>query len=63
MTAPARRDHVPQPVPPCDRLRELARQVEALGTAGRTDPETILLSKLSVAAELRALARALEAGR
>jgi hypothetical protein len=43
-----------------DRLRALARAVERLGTSGRTDPETTVLAKLSLAAELRSLARELE---
>jgi hypothetical protein len=40
-----------------DRLHELARRVERLGVAGRTDPETIVLGKLTIASELRELAR------
>ena len=39
-----------------DRLRDLARSVERLGVAGRTDPEAIVLAKLGVAHELRRLA-------
>ncbi len=44
---------------PSDRLRELARKVERLGVSGRTDPESIVLGKLSIAGELRRLAREL----
>jgi hypothetical protein len=39
-----------------DRLRALARAVERLAVGGRTDPETIVLAKLELARELRALA-------
>jgi hypothetical protein len=42
-----------------DRLHELARRVERLGVAGRTDPERILIEKLTVAGELRQLAMAI----
>jgi hypothetical protein len=45
----------PEPRLP-DRLRRLARAVERLGVAGRTDPEAILLSKLAIARDLRRLA-------
>ena len=45
------------------RLLRLARQVERLGTSGRTDPETVVLSKLGIAAELRRLAAAMEVAR
>jgi hypothetical protein len=44
-----------------DRLRDLARRVERLGVGGRTDPEQIVLGKLGIAGELRALARELAA--
>ena len=46
---------VPEPRLP-DRLRTLARAVERLGVAGRTDPEAILLNKLAIARDLRRLA-------
>lgn len=46
--------------PPADRLRHLARLIERLGVGGRTDPEQIVLAKLSVGRELRLLARELE---
>lgn len=39
-----------------DRLRVLARAVERLGVSGRTDPETIVLTKLTIARDLRRLA-------
>jgi len=45
----------PEPHLP-DRLRTLARAVERLGVAGRTDPEAILLKKLAIARDLRRLA-------
>jgi hypothetical protein len=41
---------------PVEDLRTLARLVERLGTSGRTDPEQVVLAKLSVAHELRRLA-------
>jgi hypothetical protein len=44
---------------PADRLRDLARKGERLGVSGGTDPETIIIAKFSVAAELRQLAREL----
>jgi hypothetical protein len=40
-----------------DRLHKLARRVERLGVAGRTDPEAVVLGKLTIAGELRRLAR------
>ena len=46
-----------------DRLRTLARAVERLGVAGRTDPETIVVTKLSVARGMREPARELESCR
>lgn len=49
------------PSTPADRLRDLARRVERLGVAGRTDPESIVLGKLAIAGELRDLARGLAA--
>jgi hypothetical protein len=45
------------PATQADRLHELARKVERLGVSGRTDPESIVLGKLSIAGELRRLAR------
>jgi hypothetical protein len=45
----------PEPRLP-DRLRTLARAIERLGVAGRTDPEAILLNKLAIARDLRRLA-------
>jgi hypothetical protein len=42
-----------------DRLHELARRVERLGVAGRTDPEAIVLGKLTIAGEIRRMAREL----
>lgn len=45
---------------PADRLRDLATRVARLAVAGRTDPETIVVEKLTVAAEMRRLARAIE---
>jgi hypothetical protein len=51
----------PPPSPTrADRLRDLARRVERLGVAGRTDPESVTINKLTVASELRTLARDLE---
>lgn len=43
-----------------ERLRQLATRIARLGVAGRTDPEAIVVEKLSVVAELRAMARAME---
>jgi hypothetical protein len=45
------------PSSPSDRLHRLARLVERLGVAGRTDPEQIVLGKLAIAGEMRRLAR------
>jgi hypothetical protein len=45
---------------PADRLHELAHRIERLGVAGRTDPETIVLGKLTIASELRELARTIK---
>lgn len=42
---------------PASKLRALARQVERLGVGGRTDPEAITIAKLTVAHEMRQLAR------
>jgi hypothetical protein len=44
------------PVTLPDRLRALAGRVERLGVSGRTDPEQIVVEKLSVARALRRLA-------
>ncbi len=41
-----------------DDLHRLARVVERLGVSGRTDPEAVVVAKLSAAAELRRLAGA-----
>jgi hypothetical protein len=54
-----RRPTVPTLLTHSDRLRELARRVERLGVGGRTDPEAIVLGKLTIAGELRELARAI----
>lgn len=40
-----------------ERLRRLARAVERIGVSGRTDPEEIVLAKLTIARELRGIAR------
>jgi hypothetical protein len=40
-----------------DRLRALARAVERLAVGGRTDPETVLLAKLTIARDLRLIAK------
>jgi hypothetical protein len=45
------------PVTLADRLRALARRIERLGVSGRTDPEAIVVEKLSVARDLRQLAQ------
>lgn len=50
----------PEPTPP-ERLRQLATRVARLGVSGRTDPESVVVEKLELAAELRAMARAMEA--
>ncbi len=47
-------------MPASTRLRELAQRVSRLGCAGRFDLEQAVVEKLTVAAELRALARELE---
>jgi hypothetical protein len=44
---------------PSDRLRALVREVERIGR-GRADPESIIIGKMTVAYELRRLARELE---
>ena len=56
---PAPHRAVEQPTPP-ERLRQLAARIARLGIGGRTDPEHITIEKLSVVAELRAMARAME---
>ena len=58
----AQQRQAPEP-PPHERLRRLAHAVERLGVSGRCTPEDVLLSKLSVAAAMRRLARELEAAR
>ena len=45
---------------PADRLRDLAARVARLGVVGRVTPETIVVEKLSLAAEMRRLAAELE---
>ena len=42
------------------RLLALADQVERLGNGGRNSPEAFVITKLSVAAELRSLAREMD---
>ncbi len=42
------------------RLLDLAYQVERLGYGGRHGPEDFVITKLSVAAELRSLAREMD---
>lgn len=42
------------------RLHDLARQVERLGVSGRTDPETIVLGKLTIARDIRRIAKELD---
>lgn len=48
---------------PGDRLRALASRVSRLAVAGRLDPEHVVVEKLTVAAEMRRLAREIEGGR
>ncbi len=43
-----------------DRLLALATEVERLGNGGRNGPEAFVITKLSVAAELRSLAREMD---
>jgi hypothetical protein len=52
---------VPSRVPssPSDRLHQLARAVERIGRGRSADPETILVEKLTLAAELRQVAQEL----
>jgi hypothetical protein len=50
---------VEPPDSPADRLLALARQVERLAMGGRTDPEQVVLGKLGIASEMRALAKEL----
>ena len=57
MAQPLRR---PVETTPADKLRQLATRIARLGVAGRNDPESIVVEKLSVVAELRAMARAME---
>ena len=47
-------------LPVSERLRRPARQVEQLATSGRTDPEQIVVAKLSIARALRRMAREME---
>jgi hypothetical protein len=47
------------PSSPADRLHRLARAVEGIGRGRSADPETILVEKMSLAAELRQVAREL----
>ena len=44
---------------PATRLHALARKVEQLAVSGRTDPEAVVIGKLTIASELRTLAREL----
>ena len=44
-----------------DRLRDLARRVERLGSGWRHDPEQVLDAKATISAELRSLAREFDA--
>ena len=51
----------PEPMPhheptASERLHVLARAVERLGVSGRTDPETVLIAKMTIAGALRAIA-------
>lgn len=50
----------PEPSTTSQRLRDLARQVERLAVGGRTDPETIVLGKLTIARDIRRIAREIE---
>jgi hypothetical protein len=47
------------PSSPADKLHQLARAVERIGRGRSADPETILVEKMSLAAELRQVAREL----
>lgn len=49
-----------EPARPADQLRALASRVARLACSGRTDPESITVEKLTVAAEMRRLAAELE---
>jgi hypothetical protein len=56
---PARRPP-PAPAPrPSDKLHELARHVLRLGQRGWSNPETFIIAKETIAAELRQVAREL----
>jgi hypothetical protein len=61
---PAPRTQRPTPRAPLpsrpDRLRALAAEVERLGNSARGGPENFVVAKLSVAREMRELARELE---
>jgi hypothetical protein len=48
----------PRVTVPVDELLDLARHVERLGRHGWADPETFVVAKLTLAAELRRLAGA-----
>jgi hypothetical protein len=48
-----------QPPRPSDQLRELAAHVLRLGRRGWSDPETFVVAKETIAAELRQVAREL----
>ena len=50
----------PEAVDLADRLLALADQVERLGNGARGGAETFVITKLSVAAELRSLAREMD---
>lgn len=43
-----------------DRARDLARRVNRLAVGGRTDPEVIVIEKLTIARELQRMAQRLE---
>jgi hypothetical protein len=45
---------------PAERLRQLARHVERLGIRGWSSPEVFVVAKLTLAGELRQLAKELE---
>jgi hypothetical protein len=49
----------PEPVLPA-RLRRLARAVERLAVGGRTDPEQVVIAKMTIARDLRRLAAEVE---
>jgi hypothetical protein len=49
----------PEPRLP-DRLHTLARAVERLAVSGRTDPEQVVIAKMTIARDLRRLAAEVE---